>query len=155
MITFHFLENMNLILCFPMSIFLISTVLNVLNFQHVVCLLIFFWIFYMFYVLGISCFIIKKNFIKRTKMERRNPRYFSLMFHPSFIHHSSFYNLKLLFLIWKIWFNVHCSQLTIHALTFFVESHRCSSSLLIHFFTKSHKGPYWPYENKTLILIPS
>jgi hypothetical protein len=145
---------MNFILCFPMSIFLISTLLNVMDFQHVFFLLTFFWNFLMFYVLGTSSFIIKKNFPKRTKMER-NPRYFSLMFHPSFIHHSSLYDLKLLFLIWDIWFNAHCSQLTTHALTFSLESHRCSPSLLILLLHKITQGSYWPYESRTFILISS
>jgi hypothetical protein len=82
MISFHFLGNMKFILCFPKSIFLISILLNVLNFQHVFCLLIFFWKKIMFYVLVT---LYKKTFPKGTKMGRRNPRYFSLMSHQSFI----------------------------------------------------------------------
>jgi hypothetical protein len=150
---FIFLKTWTSSFFFPMSIFLISTLSNVLDFQHVFCLLTFFWKKKMFYVLGTSHFIIKLFFSKGTKMERRNPRYFSLMFHPSFIHHSSLYNLKLLLLIWDIWFNVHCLQLTTHALAFSLESHRCSPSFLILLLHKIIHGSYWPSENKTLILI--
>jgi hypothetical protein len=49
-------------------------------------------------------------------MERKNPRYFSSMSHPS----SILVQLYFILLFYFIWFNVHCSQLTVHALAFHI-----------------------------------
>jgi hypothetical protein len=62
MIPFQFFGYIKLIICFPMSIFLILILLNVLYFEHVFCnLLVSSLNNYMFYVLGTSYFIVKKN----------------------------------------------------------------------------------------------
>jgi hypothetical protein len=106
-----------------LEVHLLLSYVHILDFNFVECfgfstcplIIIFFWNNFMFYVARTSCFIIKKINPRGTKMERRNPRYFSLMSHPSFIQ---VYILILLLWIRNIWFNVHCSWLTTHALTF-------------------------------------
>jgi hypothetical protein len=149
MISFHFLETWTLSFAFlcPYSWFQFCWMFWISNMSFV-CLP-FFWIFFMLYVLGTSHFIIKKTFLRGPKWKEETQD----IFHQCFIHHSSLYNLKLLLLMWDIWFNAHCSQLTTQALAFSLESHRCSPSLLILLHKITH-SPYWPYENMTLILIP-